>query len=156
MWQSKNTQLYRTNTDSDGIFFRQHCLCVWCCKWHKLRAYRCGRIGEIGREQSIYQPQHTLHENLQVDFKYGELVGCFKSECELPDYRELSFCIIRRLDLMELSGESTTNVLECPLLTSTTTLEVLPTSFIHVLLQLYTNVDHHVLLLPLCQENVNI
>ena len=32
--------------------------------------------------------------NLQVDFKYGELVGCFKIECELPDYKELSFYIM--------------------------------------------------------------
>ena len=68
------------------------------------------------------------YANQQVDFKYGELVGCFKSE--LPDYKESSFCIIRRLELMELLGESITNSLECPLLTSTTTLQVLPTSFI--------------------------
>ena len=79
-------------------------------------------------------PQHTLHKthyvNLQVDFKYGELVGCFKSECELPDYKESSFCIIRKLELMELLDESITNSWDCPLLTSTTTLQVLPTSFI--------------------------
>ena len=41
---------------------------------------------------------HTLHYTLcklQVDFKYGELVG---SECELLDHQESSFCIIHKLE----------------------------------------------------------
>ena len=50
---------------------------------------------------------------------------------ERPDYKESSFCIIRRLELMELLGESVTNSLECPLLTSTTTLQILPPVRLH-------------------------
>ena len=50
----------------------------------------------------------------------------FKSECELPGYKESSFYIIRKLELMELLGERITNSWDCPLLT----LQVLPTSFI--------------------------
>ena len=50
-------------------------------------------INSHGLFQIVCSNLHKHYANLQVDFKYGELVGCFKSECELPDYKESSECM---------------------------------------------------------------
>ena len=82
-------------------------------------------------EYVIYKPTTThTHSTLCKPtgrFQVWGVGGCFKIECELQDHKELLFCIICRHELL---GESITNSLDCPLLTSTTTLQVLPTSFI--------------------------